>query len=192
MELFERRAYYFCRHCGNFHFLDAAPVDGLQILGRSAEPHACPVCRAPLSRSLLDREHSVEACEHCRGVLMPRRSFADIVTRRRAWATDPPTQPVPLDPKELERRLTCPSCGTRMDVHPYYGPGNVVIDSCTGCNALWLDFGELQQIVDAPGRDRGTRQTPMPAAEPDDTSDEPESWRGRRRLSVIDLLEDLL
>jgi Zn-finger nucleic acid-binding protein len=41
-----------------------------------------------------------------------------------------------------------------MDVHPYYGPGNVVIDTCIDCRVLWLDHGELRKIRDAPGRDR--------------------------------------
>jgi Zn-finger nucleic acid-binding protein len=45
-----------------------------------------------------------------------------------------------------------------MLTHPYYGPGNVVIDNCAECDAIWLDFGELKQIVSAPGRDRGTRE----------------------------------
>ena len=44
-----------------------------------------------------------------------------------------------------------------MDVHPYYGPGNVVIDSCRRCDVIWLDFGELEQITRAGGRDRGWR-----------------------------------
>lgn len=47
-----------------------------------------------------------------------------------------------------------------MDVHPYYGPGNVVIDSCTACSLIWLDYGELQQMTDAPGRDRGRMTRP--------------------------------
>jgi hypothetical protein len=25
---------------------------------------------------------------------------------------------------------------------------------------IWLDFGEMKQMVDAPGRDRGSRQVP--------------------------------
>jgi Zn-finger nucleic acid-binding protein len=45
-----------------------------------------------------------------------------------------------------------------METHPYYGPGNVIIDSCAACDLVWLDFGELTQIVDAPGRDRGSRE----------------------------------
>jgi Zn-finger nucleic acid-binding protein len=31
----------------------------------------------------------------------------------------------------------------------------VVIDSCVTCDLIWLDFGELRQITDAAGRDRG-------------------------------------
>ena len=49
-----------------------------------------------------------------------------------------------------------------MLTHPYYGPGNVTIDSCEGCELVWLDFGELRQIVDAPGKDRGTKEMPRP------------------------------
>lgn len=39
----------------------------------------------------------------------------------------------------------------------YYGPGNIVMDVCVGCDRLWLDYGELKQIADAPGTDRGSR-----------------------------------
>jgi Zn-finger nucleic acid-binding protein len=45
-----------------------------------------------------------------------------------------------------------------METHPYYGPGNVIIDSCSRCELIWLDFGELKQIADAPGPDRGVRK----------------------------------
>jgi Zn-finger nucleic acid-binding protein len=41
-----------------------------------------------------------------------------------------------------------------MDVHPYYGPGNAVIDTCGRCALIWLDHGELKVIVTAPERGR--------------------------------------
>jgi Zn-finger nucleic acid-binding protein len=65
-----------------------------------------------------------------------------------------------------------------MDVHPYYGPGNVVIDSCSACDLIWLDHGELTQITDAPGRDRGSS---------DSSSPDPGGASARPRLSVSDL-----
>jgi Zn-finger nucleic acid-binding protein len=41
-----------------------------------------------------------------------------------------------------------------MDVHPYGGPGNIVIDNCPHCRLNWLDSGEFFRVVRAPGKDR--------------------------------------
>jgi Zn-finger nucleic acid-binding protein len=95
-------------------------------------------------------------CDHCRGLLVDRWAFAAVIRSLRSRAVSSPTRPEPIDPAELERNLHCPRCGASMDTHPYYGPGNVVIDTCGACQLLHLDHGELRQIVDAPGRDRGT------------------------------------
>ena len=156
MELFERRRYYFCNYCATFEFIKTEGAFGVEVLERSPDALPCPLCRAPLAKSLLDEEYLVEHCERCRGVLMRRARFAEAISRRRARETGPPAPPVPLDARELKRTVTCPSCRTHMDVHPYYGPGNVVIDTCSRCDLLWLDFGELKQITQAPGRDRGS------------------------------------
>jgi Zn-finger nucleic acid-binding protein len=160
MEFFERRRYFFCTHCGTFHFIDSPAVDGVQVLVRHSDGRSCPRCTAALAKSLLDEQYPVEHCERCKGLLIERGSFADALTRRRTRAGGPGTQPAPLDRRELERHVACPACGKSMDVHPYYGPGNVVIDSCTNCSLLWLDYGELQQMTDAPGRDRGRPAAP--------------------------------
>lgn len=157
MELFERRRYYFCTFCGSFAFIDAPAVDGVRVLERPEPARVCPLCGAPLAMALLDDAYRVEHCERCRGILLPRATFADAVTRRRARQSGIPAPPVPLDPRELKRVVVCPSCQLPMDVHPYYGPGNVVIDSCQRCDLIWLDFGELAQISEAGGRDRGWR-----------------------------------
>jgi Zn-finger nucleic acid-binding protein len=155
MELFDRRRYYFCRHCGTFEFLERGEADGIHVLERRADALPCPLCRAPLAKSLLDGHHVVEYCEQCRGVLLQLTAFTGAVMGRRSRATGPGSPVVELDRKELERRVTCPSCSRMMEVHPYYGPGNVIIDTCGKCDLVWLDFGELKQIGDAPGQDRG-------------------------------------
>jgi Zn-finger nucleic acid-binding protein len=154
MELFERRRYYFCRYCGSFHFIESPEVDGVQVLAHAAGS-SCPVCATPLVSALLDGRHAARHCGRCRGLLLSRDAFVDVVTRRRAFASGPATVPEPLDPRELQRRTACPTCHEAMDVHPYYGPGNIVIDSCPRCDVIWLDYGELKQVSDAPGKDRG-------------------------------------
>lgn len=153
MELFDRRRYYFCAYCGTFQFIETPVVEGIQVLERPQEALPCPLCRAPLAKALLDEAEAVEHCEQCHGLLMTRAVFAEAVDRRRSSESDV-TMPAPIDKRELKRQVTCPSCLARMDVHPYYGPGNVVIDTCSRCDLVWLDFGELKQITEAPGRDR--------------------------------------
>jgi hypothetical protein len=61
----------------------------------------------------------------------------------------PRVQP-PSDRATTERHLDCPQCHARMDTHPYEGPGNVVVDSCSICYLIWLDSGEILRIVRAP------------------------------------------
>ena len=164
MELFDRRRYCFCRYCGTFEFLDAAGSDGVHVLERKADALPCPLCAAPLARSLLDDAHVIEHCEKCRGVLVERAVFAMAVSGRRARAAGPGVPLAEIDRREFHRRVTCSRCRTTMDVHPYYGPGNVVIDTCQKCDLVWLDFGELRQIADAPGLDRGRPAPIRPAS----------------------------
>ena len=164
MELFERRRYYFCSYCGTFHFIETPPVDGIRVLERPVDALPCPLCQMPLAKSLLDDVYPLQHCEQCQGLLISRDGFVDAVARRRARESGPPAPPVPIDQRELKRRLRCPSCKEQMEVHPYYGPGNVVIDNCGRCDLLWLDFGELRQITEAPGRDRGHPRTTVMAA----------------------------
>lgn len=183
MELFERHRYYFCRYCGTFDFIAASAEDGVRVLERPTEARSCPLCRARLSRALLDGAYAIEHCERCRGLLMPRATFAEAVAERRAREHGPPVASTPLDPRELDRTVTCPGCRTPMLVHPYYGPGSVVIDNCVACDLVWLDLGELQRITDAPGRDRG-RRTPAPVRPVTGT---PDPAAGRRHASLADV-----
>ena len=136
-------------------------ADGVRILGHLPDGPNCPVCRTHLAAAVMD-DQSVHFCARCRGILLPRITFAGIVHKRRAWATSPAVEPRPLDRAALRRALNCPVCTRRFETYPHYGPGNVVIDNCTSCDLIWLDFGEIRSIVDAPGRDRGGRQvTPV-------------------------------
>ncbi len=42
--------------------------------------------------------------------------------------------------------LTCPKCGNEMRTYERNG---VTVDQCTGCGGLFLDRGELEQLVAA-------------------------------------------
>jgi Zn-finger nucleic acid-binding protein len=151
MTLIDQRDYFRCEFCATFHFSEpaGASADGVKSLGEASE-RDCPVCQLALVEGLLDGSRVLH-CERCRGVLLVGDEFRQIITKRRAERNGAPAEPVPLNPEELQRHIDCPACGKRMEVHPYYGPGNVVIDSCIRCRLIWLDHGEIATIVRAPG-----------------------------------------
>jgi Zn-finger nucleic acid-binding protein len=150
MKPLDDRDYLFCAYCGSFHF----PPESSQGVRVLDEPGAldCPICHIPLTTASI-QSNRVLYCTQCRGILAKQSVFLALVDYQRARAPGPPDRPRPLNAEDLQREVHCPSCHQLMDTHPYYGPGNVVIDNCAHCGLIWLDYGELGIITNAPGPD---------------------------------------
>lgn len=151
------RDYFHCEYCGAFAFPEPSE-DGIVVLGERRSV-ACPVCSATLQTASV-AEVRVLHCETCRGVLASQEAFSMIVKLLRAHAAGEPDPLTPVDQSQLDREVACAYCGQTMDTHPYYGPGNVVVDNCADCGVIWLDYGELASIRDAPGDDRARAADP--------------------------------
>ena len=151
MALDAGRPSWTCTHCGSLMCLEPVP-DGVRVTGERG--HDCPICRTSLTRALLDDRQPIEICERCKGTFMPLPAFAETLTARRRRAQTPTVTPAPADQRDLQRRIACPQCSALMMTDWYYGPGNMVIDTCENCGVVWLDAGELRRAVDAPGPDR--------------------------------------
>ena len=179
------RNYLSCGFCHTFHFPTELENSADRITPLVQQGNlACPVCEQDLEVGALDGVHAM-FCRQCRGLLIPNEHFAQVVTGRRREYSGREQTPVPIDPTQYERLLDCARCGGRMEVHPYHGPGNVVVDSCAACHLLWLDHGELAAIERAPGQ---RRPTPPPAPAPlPPTSVE---TRGDVAMNLFDLLFD--
>ena len=141
------RDFYFCQFCGGFEFPEADD-SGITILEESNGELGCTVCHTDLALASLE-EQRVLYCQSCRGVLLTHHAFAELVSVMSSKIPASETRPTPIDPQELERSLECPVCTRSMETHPYYGPGNVVIDSCHDCRMIWLDHGELDIVARA-------------------------------------------
>lgn len=152
------RACFHCEYCDTYSFPQES-ADGVTVLGEESDTR-CPACEEPLQTAAV-AQVPVLYCIKCRGILAQQDRFLDLVTYLRTYASGPVDLPTPIDPGELRRRVPCPHCGRMMEAHPYYGPGNVVIDSCVACGVIWLDHGELRKIRNAPGRDRGRPSDPI-------------------------------
>ncbi len=141
-----------CLSCNQFHFLEQLETaeDAVIPSGKLTEFN-CPKCDQPLQVGTLRDLLDVCFCENCRGFVIDNESLGQIIRELRGAYQGEDDRPRPVDPADLDRRTNCPACQERMDAHPYYGPGNVVIDTCMHCRLAWFDHGELARIVRAPG-----------------------------------------
>lgn len=153
LKLAQGGRYFYCEYCSTLCFPETDAPDGVVVVGDLKEDVHCPLCDVDLVEAMVEGV-SVLHCPRCRGVLADQDSFLNIVKYRRARASGAPDRPRPLDQEDLQRQIYCPTCGQQMDTHPYYGPGNFVIDTCVRCALLWLDCGEIDIMTNAPGRDR--------------------------------------
>jgi Zn-finger nucleic acid-binding protein len=118
--------------------------DGITVVGTPV-PGTCPRCQVPLVCAEIENQ-TLCYCSSCHGFVTKIDSFSVIVNKRRALHSPHEHRTDPFDPAELTRVLTCPSCHQRMDTHPYFGGGNVVVDTCERCGLIWLDAGKLAII----------------------------------------------
>ena len=141
-----------CTFC---HTVQSAP-DVTEVVDRVLPLEAplgvhCPVCDAELEASLVDETPACH-CPNCRGLLLPSTAFRKVVEDRRAAYSGPDIAISLPHPIELERKIACPRCHQSMEVHPYYGAGRAIIDSCAECQLVWIDKGELTGLERSPGR----------------------------------------
>ncbi len=89
--------------------------------------------------------------------------------------------------------LKCPKCGGRM--HEYERTG-ILVDQCEVCRGIYLDYGELERLIDAEGGGWSGRVGP-PSDEPPDAKPVPVSRTGpvsrrakQRQKAIRDLFGD--
>lgn len=186
-EVVAGQQYHQCAYCRSVIQLAEVSVDRILPTGMTLDC-GCPSCDQQLQTGLIEQRRALY-CSSCFGVLLRHEDFGGIVQERQARrAGVEPAEPRAIDPASFERRLKCPSCRELMETHPYYGPGNIVVDTCSRCGYMWLDHGEISRVASAAFVRRSTPYTwsdaPAPVVErlseasgsrvvPDTTADSP-------------------
>ncbi|NNC88815.1 MAG: zf-TFIIB domain-containing protein [Akkermansiaceae bacterium] len=95
----------------------------------------CPRDRTPFEQTLA-RGHQVYRCPQCRGLYMPANTIDPLLGSGEM-----------LKLRSLcsvkQSNLACPFDGKPLGEGKI---GAVTVDLCLACNALWLDWGELQLL----------------------------------------------
>lgn len=104
----------------------------------------CPVCKEPMIVLELD-EVEIDHCTSCGGIWLDAGELelllGDPDSRDRflsSFETDEVTE---------ERSRRCPICRKRMEKVSAGANGKVRIDRCRNNDGIWLDEGELEEIL---------------------------------------------
>ncbi|MFN9719560.1 MAG: zf-TFIIB domain-containing protein [Planctomycetota bacterium] len=140
--------YYHCQYCQSLLLLPNVSPDRITPTGTLLDG-TCPVCSQAMQTGLIENQR-ILYCTNCHGILLRHTDFGTIIAERLARRVGiDPAEPRPIPEGAETRRVDCPACQSVMDAHPYYGPGQVMIDTCTDCGFVWLDQGELKRIEEA-------------------------------------------
>jgi len=146
------KSHFVCGVCQCFGFPTPLESDPEPIIRSEKQvDFQCVRCHENLSIGTLYNRTDVCFCEGCRGFVIDSQSVGMLIEELRATYKGPDAKPTPMNPDQLEIRSRCPACGDPTEAHPYYGPGNCVLDTCRHCQLVWFDHGELDLIVRAPG-----------------------------------------
>jgi len=103
----------------------------------------CPRCKSPL---IVVEYHDIELdwCPSCEGLWFDSGEM-ELVAAQMSGASASPLSWQKADTDE--QRLKCPECNRKMEKRSPGGEQPVIADVCRTCGGLWLDRGELEQIV---------------------------------------------
>ena len=163
-----------CDYCRSTH-VPLPQLDGVEVFQEST--HSCPACKSTLFEAKLAQQELLY-CAECRGMLVPMAGLMTLVERLRAQR-DRPVSALPRMGDDFELPRLCPFCQKAMDNHPYLGPGNITVDTCSECQVIWLDKGELTRVVMAPDH------APVSSLYSPSTSDLDDEQRPRSLLQYI-------
>jgi len=107
----------------------------------------CPKCSVKMHKRMID-DIELDECRTCEGIWFDKdelRQVKDVSDSDLNWM-DFDIWKHPEKFKASERKLDCPKCGIPMAVLNY-ADTEVEIDYCTECQGIWLDKGELEQII---------------------------------------------
>ena len=141
-----------CNYCKKLNPLNQKVIDDPIESMVSKSKHICPLCNISLE-SITIKILSLEYCSKCDGVLVEEEEFEKLIE----YKVNPMNQfnphylrfiqDHPRDNRKKSQFQNCPVCNEQMNVINYKNCSGVILDVCEE-HGIWLDGGELRQIMD--------------------------------------------
>lgn len=150
-----------CDYCNKLNPLNSKLLNTKETI---ESKHLCPCCKISLE-TLKTSTLILEYCKECDGVLIEEEEFENLISYKLNSGTSFNPyylrfiQDHPRDNRKKSQFHSCPICKEIMSVINYKKQSGVLVDICEE-HGIWLDGGELQQIVEwyAVGGDKKDRK----------------------------------
>lgn len=102
----------------------------------------CPKCPTEMHRETFDGIE-IDRCPTCKGIYLDQGELRQMIGKKLGDRVDTFAFSVISDDMD-QAAAHCPRCDLDMQVNQ--GPEQMRIDHCPGCNAVFLDEGELSSL----------------------------------------------
>lgn len=112
----------------------------------------CPRCKTNL-KSVLVKGVELDMCQSCDGVWFDKDELIKVINASTeelevSSISDSLYADKLTQSPNKETGLVCPECSSRMDGIIYCYDSSINIDACRICGGIWLDDGEIKEIIE--------------------------------------------
>ena len=103
----------------------------------------CPKCDAEMEERRINPNVRVDVCPECSGLWFDHGELKELTGGRFSERADPRTL------GEADRtEYVCPDCDRDLFQRDFMEKSGIQIDQCIHCAGIFLDAGELEQVID--------------------------------------------
>lgn len=110
----------------------------------------CPICKKQSLTKIKLGHIFIDKCPKCKGIWLDGGELFEIVSLVRDFGDkylDVFDDDDIVFSENQVRRLLCPKCRLDMRIQNAGKDKQTVIDRCTKCRGIWLDAGEIFELV---------------------------------------------
>lgn len=140
-----------CNYCNKLNPMNQELLDK-QTKKTTTSSYLCPVCNIELE-AIKTTELFLNGCTQCDGILIEEEEFEKLIEYK-ANKKNPLNshylhfiQNHPRDNRKKSQYHNCPICKKAMSIINYKKNSGIIMDICHE-HGIWLDGGELKQIID--------------------------------------------
>ncbi|MCS7165372.1 MAG: zf-TFIIB domain-containing protein [Candidatus Calescibacterium sp.] len=113
----------------------------------------CPRCRTFGNEVELKQisisEILIDVCDECGGIWFDKQELGQAIQTSKEEIqklTETLSNAIEFD-KTKDVEMNCPKCNDKMFKYRYMYTSNIYIDGCDKCEGVWIDKGELLEII---------------------------------------------